>query len=684
MRLRGDLQVLPLPGKRDYVIVDDISGRFARIKRRLWVQLRRDASSKQPNTDGTIVRQAIDAGWTRSRRVSRAAGWSPLSIKIPVASMDRFARALAPHSDWVYSPKAVLFWIVAAMTAMVMLIVRWEHWIGSVPSLAKYLASMPLWQMGAIFVLTKAIHETGHAVACRRLGCRCGVAGVWLLCGIPCPYVDVTEIWRQPDSIRRAIVMAAGMMAEGVVCVLAMWVWVLADSVDTRLAAMNVILICGVSTILFNANPLMRYDGYFVLSDLLDSTNLRMEAHQASMRLLSVPWRRLAGQSFRVWSLSVYHVASLGYRVFIFLAIAAMIMAVADRWNLWRIAAIAVAFMTVLATGRVGKGWWRLFRGDGKWAIVPLSRRRCLAVGWIVFAVAVVAVPFPRYRHVPGRLEARDVTALYLPGAGIVDEIHVRVGDRVLNGQLLASLSDRDLMLQLVSVEGQTNVLEHRSRAARLASLHGGRSPRPRSPSAEPETQWDVLEEALRSAKRTHAELLEREKKLKVLSPADGVILPGDRHLGAADAAESASSEASDPIHYPYRLSPGSGEIANDRHAWCRIATSPALQVALPLEATDHDTIQMGADVRLVVPGRSGKVLATTVRAVSPLQAGTDQTTNDTIHTYHAIADVPAEFQAELGQLPRWEGASCRAVIHLPWRPLWRDLIDSTRQWIGM
>ncbi|TWT93142.1 efflux RND transporter periplasmic adaptor subunit [Neorhodopirellula pilleata] len=684
MKLRGDLQVLPLPGERDCIIVDDISGRFARIKRTLWGQLRRQTSSDDIPVDRSIAQQAVHAGWTRARVTNREIGWSPLSIKIPIASMDRFAQSIVPYSDWAYSPKAMFLWIIAAILGVVMLIVRWEHWIGSVPSLTKYLASLSLWQIGATFVLTKAIHETGHAVACRRLGCRCGVAGVWLLCGIPCPYVDVTEVWRQPDPIRRAIVMAAGMMAEGVVCVLAIWVWVLADSADTRLAAMNVILICGVSTILFNANPLMRYDGYFILSDLLDSANLRVEAGQAWMRWLSTPWARWHRQTIRGCCLSVYHVASTTYRVFIFVAIAAMILAVADQWNLWRIATIVVALMTAMAVTRVGKGWWGMFRGNGKWSIVPRTRRRFLAAGSIVVLVAIPIVPIPRYRHVQGNLEAKEVVTIYLPGEGIVDGIHVRVGDQVLSGQLLANLSDRELELHLVSIAGQSNVLKHRSRSARLASLYGARSSRSSSPNSAPENQWEVLDEASLAAKRTQAELADRKKKLHIIAPADGIILGGDQRAKDANQANTILGNPAGEINYPGRLSPGVGEAADDRQPWCRIATSPALQVALPLDAADHEGIQVGCPVRLSVPGRSAMVLATTVRSVSPLRADSDEVTNDTKHTYQAIADIPEEFLTDLGELPRWDGAVCQAVLHLPSRALWRDWLDSMRQWVGM
>lgn len=685
MKLRSDLQVLPLPGDRDCVIIDDIGGRFSRAKRSLWNQLpiwlhSGEIKESDDHSRNPVYQQAVAAGWTQTRQAKRGSGWSPLSIKIPIASIDPIARRLLPYSDFVFAPKAILCWMMAAVMGIVMLVIRWDQWSGSVPSLARYLASLTPWSVALMFVVTKAIHELGHAVACRRLGSRCGVAGVWFLCGMPCPYVDVTEVWRQPHPVRRAMVMAAGMIAEGVVCVLAIWVWVFADSAAVRLASMNVILVCGVSTVLFNANPLMRYDGYFILSDLLDSTNLRVEANKAFMQLMALPTVRWPREGVRSAFLTVYHIASVGYRVFICVAIAAMLLAVADQWHLWRIALAIIVVMAGIATTRTFQGWFRMFQGKGKWSVVPKARRRWVCLGVLCTVIALLFMPIPRYRHIEGRLEARNSVAVYLPGEGIIDAVYVRVGDQVIQDQSLADLSDRQLAAQLVSVNAQNKILTHRSRASRLASLSNFRQSFG-SPQNAPENQWCVLEEAVASGIASSNELIDRQRRLRVSSPADGIVLQNSvQQIGSP--AETAVGNPSSAI--PAQLSPGDGELPNDQKPWCRIATSSDLQVSLPLEATDHDEIQIGCPIRLTIPGRSPTVFRTEVRAVSPLRAGSDETTNDNTHTYHALADIKGGLQLDLRELPQWDGAACHAVAHLPARAMWRDLVEMIRELVGI
>lgn len=704
--LRRDLQVSPLSGNRDCVIVDDIGGRFARVKRSVWEQVRGqtiDAKSRPTDAqtlgaipsvaDGPLWQQAVDAGWTESRPV-RAAGaaWSLLSIRIPVASIDPIARCLVRWSDLVFAPRAILFWIAAAIAGLIMIVVRWESWAGSIPTLSAYLQSLQPLSVAAIFVITKSVHELGHATACRRLGSRCGVAGIWMLCLMPCPYVDVTEVWRQPNAMRRAAVMASGMIAEGVLCVIAIWAWILSGAAEVQLAAMNIVLVCGVSTILFNANPLMRYDGYFILSDLVDSTNLRGEARRAWQRFLIEPVTRWRFLGRRSWAMLAYHGASAVYRMTIVIAIAAMLLGIADRWGAWRLVASIMALSVVRAIGRRLKGGWAMWNGAGRWNAVSTLRRRGLLLAVIACLIVGICAPFPRYRHANGVLRCKDAHSIYLPAEGTVEEVTAYVGDQVVRGQRLARVSDPELSLEIASTRGRARVLELRSRAARLASLQSDRSfgsamnqnrHAARSQTHAPESQWDVLDAATRAVAAKQNELNRREQKLDVLATTDGVILPsGDLPLTQKDLHQN-------PIH----LFPGVGQPADDRYSWCRIASSDRLQLSMSMDATDQHDVQVGCKVRFRVPGHASTVFESRISAVSPLHA-TDSTADadsasensDEIdpRVYQAVCDVPESIGVSIDSLPRWEGVRCEAVVHLPPQPLWKDLWQMARDLLGV
>lgn len=684
--LRSDLQVVPLSGDRDCMVIDDITGRFSRTKRDVWARIRSWSSETPRNAHDeqaqTLWQQASTAGWTRSRAGGRRPRWSPLSIKLPVASIDPIAQRLVGYSSLVFSVRAIMVWACAGILGVCFLIVRWESWSGSVPTLAKYLASMNPAGIAITFVLTKTVHELGHAVACRRIGSRCGVAGVWLLCFMPCPYVDVTEVWRQSNPLRRAAVMAAGIAAEGVVCVVALWVWLLSSSASVQLAAMNVILICSVSTILFNANPLMRYDGYFILSDLIDSTNLRQEAIHAWHRLLTLPILRWLGEGRRVWSLVAYHFASSLYRWFIFVAIASMILAVSDQWGLWRVAALGIVVLTIHSVWRSVRGLSRVHHGVGKWSRVARHRRWFICLGSLGLIGLVLVMPFPRYRHVQGQIEAKDVDAVYLPGEGMIDEIHVRLGDQVVVSQSLASISDVASEIELVSVSGHAKMLSRRSRAVRMASLSG-------SQSGSPNDHWDILSEASRAAESRKEELLRENEELEIRSPSDGIVLRGEPPQ--IDARTDRGAAEMDK----FKLSPGKGEPVSNQHRWCRIARSGQLQLTVPLNANDHETIQVGTPIRFYLPGyvelpnhlderQSSAVHCSHVAAVSPIQTNSRQNEVIQEQTYQAVCDVDVDLSGDLDSLVRLDGAECEVVVHLPARPIWKDLADALRDVGGL
>ncbi len=350
--LRSDLNSFVRRGsRRAYrMVVDEVSGRFSRVSEHVWQSL---LSGKG---DDSLWRQADSAGWTRRRNQLAKASFNPLYIRRSLGSIDWFAAKLVPLTDWLFSPLAVAIWSLLIVSATLLVIGRSGDIVVSLGSLEQFFVqSDPVW-LGIIFVGTKVLHELGHAIVCRRSGSRCGSVGLLFLCGMPCPYCDVTDIWRQGSTIKRAAVMLAGIYVELILAALATFIWLMTSDPWIRLHALNLMVVCGISTLIFNANPLMRYDGYYVLSDLINSTNLRQEARDAFQ---SVFVRRIAGPGYaiakqtnpRSTGLAVYHVASIAYRIIVMTAIAALFLTVADYFQLRQIAVLAL-LLVGLVSGR--------------------------------------------------------------------------------------------------------------------------------------------------------------------------------------------------------------------------------------------------------------------------------------------------------------------------------------------
>jgi putative peptide zinc metalloprotease protein len=692
--LRQDLHALPLPDGRGLVIVDDIGGRFARTTKRIWQSLQGSDSSQpgvsSPN-DAVFWQQAKAAGWLKRTGAETSNSrplWrqSPLSFRIPLASIDPLARRLVPFSGLVFSPLAVGLFSIAGLVSLLFWMVRWQQWAGSVPSLQTYLASLQPLTIAATFVLTKTAHELGHAVLCRRLGSRCGVVGIWWLCFMPCPYVDVTDVWRQPNAARRGAVMAAGIWVEWIIAMVALWVWWLTPSHEVRMTAMNIVLVCGVSTVLFNANPLMRYDGYFILSDLLDTANLREEARRGVRAILVSPLSRWHRLGKRIWSMAGYHLASKLYRVSISLAIATFVLQWAAGWGLWRIAMVVVAFAVVRFVFGSLRNLVSMVRGSGAWMGVPGGRRVGLAGCACVAAVLISVVPIPRYRHVTGVIRVRNAALVFLPRDGVIQSVDVRVGDRVKAGQTLAEVADPTLQLKFEENRGRQSVVQERVHATRLASLRTGVSPR----------DWQALEAASDSLASSQSHLQKRIKSLRLVSPQTGVVLPASASMATPEKIRDWRMED------PFTLRPTVGQTTEDRVAWCRVASDTQLEVVVNLNASDRDRISKGVPVNVTLPSVPGRKILTQVRGVSPMELVDEETRATEVEeelAYEAVCDFPVEQLAsefphstgqtattdrELDVLLRWDGASCQAVLRLPSQSLWKDAKHSIERLLGI
>ena len=176
--------------------------------------------------------------------------------------------------------------------------------------------------------MLKILHEFGHACATRAYGGEVHDMGVMFLAFIPCPYVDASAAAAFRNTWHRIMVGAAGMIVELFLAALALFVWLNVEPGMVRTAMYDVMLLAGISTVLFNGNPLLRYDGYYMFADYLEMPNLWARS-QAYLRYL---WERYAfGRqeavpesatlSERGWFV-VYGITALVYRLVVFVAVA--------------------------------------------------------------------------------------------------------------------------------------------------------------------------------------------------------------------------------------------------------------------------------------------------------------------------------------------------------------------------
>ncbi|BBO81812.1 peptidase M50 [Desulfosarcina ovata subsp. sediminis] len=205
---------------------------------------------------------------------------NPFCIRIPLWDPDRFIQRWSVVVAPIFTPLAFVLWLLIVFSAVLLAVAHWPDLTGSLSE--RMISPHNLVILWLVYPLVKIFHEFGHAFAVKQWGGEVHEMGIMLLMLIPIPYVDATASAAFPDKQHRIAVAAMGMVVELLIASLALFVWLTVESGWVSTVAYNVVLIGGVSTILFNGNPLLRYDGYYILADLIEIPNLR----QRSVRYL--------------------------------------------------------------------------------------------------------------------------------------------------------------------------------------------------------------------------------------------------------------------------------------------------------------------------------------------------------------------------------------------------------------
>lgn len=254
---------------------------------------------------------------------------NPLALRLPLFDPDRFLDATLPLVRPIFTVTGFLLWIALVVTGVVLAVLNWGPLTGSIGD--RVLAADNLMLMVLAYPLVKAVHEMGHAYASKVWGGEVHEIGVMILVFMPVPYVDASASAAFASKWRRAVVGGAGIMVELALASVALIFWLNAEPGLATAFAWNVMLIGGVSTLLFNGNPLLRFDGYFVFADLIEIPGLGQRSNKYFWYLVQRHLLRIEGAKNPVtgrgeakW-LFTYAVAAFIYRIFISFAIALFI-----------------------------------------------------------------------------------------------------------------------------------------------------------------------------------------------------------------------------------------------------------------------------------------------------------------------------------------------------------------------
>lgn len=523
-----------------------------------------------------------------------------LRIRFRLLNPTQLLEKLHPLAMLMFSRGAAVVFSLLLLIAAILAILRFDQLISSLPGPRDFFGPDNMLLLLISFVFVKTMHEVGHALAARRFGAECHEAGVMLLLLTPLLYTNVTDAWIL-NRRSRLIITAAGMLMELALASIAMVLWFAAAPGLMKALLANVMILCTVGTVLFNANPLLRFDGYFLLIDAVGEPNL---AQRAAARIQTMTEDLLLGKVTHQnhhsgWFVPVYGICAGIYRFILTAAILVMLYNFFDQWNLH---VAGVALMSVAAVSMVIAP---LIHTAGGVVVALFHRpnriRRAVRASIILLIViGSLFVPLPHSILVPAVVEPAGVPVFATLSGEFSSS--AEYGASVSPGEAIAVLQNIPLRRELVRIAGDV-----RTQEARIRALELNRSGN--SAAGIPEAK-SILETAQQRLQQYESEL----ERLIVRSPMRGILLP-PRSVPLSDDEQSLSGRPGHPL--------------DPRNHGCRIEDGTLLgyvcdpletEILMTLTNDQRQMIRSGQDANFQSSGNPVRVLGGSVKRMASLE----------------------------------------------------------------
>ncbi len=418
--------------------------------------------------------------------------------------------ALLPCFKPFFSRFGVVLWVLAVLGALKIVV---EHWHDITDQSNGLFAPSNLFLIYVAAVITKCWHELGHGLVCRHFGGEVRTLGIMMLIFTPLPYVDVSSSWAFPRRYRRMLVGGAGMLFEFFLAALATFFWVSTEAGPLNALAYNIMVLSSITTLLFNINPLLRFDGYYIFSDWMEIPNLAQRSVLHLKYLLeryifgirqSLSPAQSPGEGHWLWT---YGIASGIYRVFLIWTI---FFVLAD--NFLGLGLALACFVIVLW---VGIPFGKMIRYLARDPLLDRCRLRAVStcVGFVgILLLFLALVPMPHHFRAEGVVEADVSRDLFTQTNGYLQQLTAPSGSVVHAGDVLLQLVDPLMDLKIAEARSEVRAGEITNNNLADNSLVAAKSAR--------------LE--LASSRSRLADLLDQKHRAEVRSPIDGIWVAPD------------------------------------------------------------------------------------------------------------------------------------------------------------
>ena len=510
---------------------------------------------------------------------------------------ERLLNWLFPYTRWFFTRWAVMAVCLLGLSALLLVGVQYDSFRSRLPTFHEFFGPSNWIYLGCTLAVVKVLHEFGHGLSCKKFGGECHEMGFMLLVFTPALYCNVSDSWLLPNKWHRAAIGAAGIYVEVTMASIATFLWWFSEPGLFNYLCLSVMFICSVSTIMFNGNPLLRFDGYYILADLIEIPNLRQKATTILRRLVlhwclgieqpEDPFLPRRNQML----MALYTIAAVCYRWLVMFSIVMFLNSVLEPYGL-KVIGQAIALIGLY--GLVVQPVWQI----AKFLHVPgrmhqVKPKRVLATLGVIGAVVALIAFLPLPHHVVCTLEvrARDAASVYVEVPGHLEEVLKKPGDEVSAGEPLARLDNLDRQLELIELTGQRDEYK-----VQLNNLYLQKSADPRAGREIPELEITVA--------KLDKQVQEKEDQLGALvlkAPKKGLVLaplsrrgdqPGDGRLAMWSGIPTEEKNL--------------GAHLDQQQMFCQIGDPRVLEAVLIVDQGDIELIKKNQSVRIKLESHPG------------------------------------------------------------------------------
>ena len=541
-----------------------------------------------------------------------------MSLRFRGIDPDWLLKKLDPWFGWLFEPWAIAVAMSFVTSAVMLVLVNFDVFRSKLPDFHQFFASGNWLYLAVALAVTKILHEFGHGLSCKHYGGECHEMGMMLLVFTPCLYCDVTDSWMLPSKWKRAAIGAAGMYVEVIIASIATYLWWNSHAGIFNQLCLDVMFVSSVSTILFNANPLMRYDGYYILSDILEIPNLRQKATTILGRLAST-WclgiEQPEDPFLPTRNRGLFALFAIASSLYGWMVTASIFLFVWSVFKPYRLEVLG----QLLAMGALWGLVIRPMQNIIKFLKVPGRReevkvRNVVTTGAVALALgaAVALIPLPQRVWCAAELRPRAEETVYVTVAGVLESIALKPGTVVEAGTEIARLSSIDLDLAIADLEGKATQAR-----ARLASLERERFTDPAAT-----LEIGTVEESLKSVEEQLARKRKDREDLVLTAPRGGIVLPAPAVKAPADGTG--------------RLPGWSGNVLDNRNlgatlaegtVLCLVGDPEAYEAVMVVDQSEMEFVSRGQRVDLKLDAMPWQTFRGTIDEIAEtsLESGSER-----------------------------------------------------------